>query len=120
MDPNTEAAVTAKHIERNPAVCGGKPCVAGTRIRIWDVHIWHNLQGRRPEQIVADFPQLSVADVHAALAFYYDHREQIEQEMKEAEEFSNRLEADQGTTRYTKLKDSLRTGNDDNGNPVSS
>ena len=57
-----------EHIEMDPAKCGGKPCIAGTRIRVWDIHVWHNLRGQSPEQIITEFPQLSLADVHAALA----------------------------------------------------
>ncbi len=57
-----------QHIESVPGKCGGKPCIADTRIRVWDIHVWHNLRGQSPEQIVAAFPQLSLADVYAALA----------------------------------------------------
>jgi uncharacterized protein (DUF433 family) len=57
----------------------------GTRIRVWDVHGWHNLRGQSPEQIVADFPPPSLADVHAALAYYFDHREEIQRQAKEDE-----------------------------------
>lgn len=119
MDNTKDQTVTAKHIESKPDVCGGKPCVIGTRIRVWDIHVWHTLQGRTPEEIVANFPQLTIADVYAALAYYFDHREQIEQQMKDADEFVARLEAAQGETRYSKLRQALRTGKDDNADPVS-
>lgn len=120
MAENSAQTATTTHVERKPGVCGGKPCIAGTRIRVWDVHVWHNIEGRRPEQIVADFAHITVADVHGALAYYYDHREDIEREMREAEEFANRLEAEQGPTQFSKLRDALRAGGDGNGNPVSS
>ena len=74
------------HIASKPGVCGGKPCVEGTRIRVQDVYVWHLLQGQSVEQIVSNFPQLSMADVHAALAYYWDNREQIHDEMRAAEE----------------------------------
>ena len=75
--------VMVQHIESNPAKCGGKPCLAGTRIRVWDIHVWHNLRGQSPEEVVAAFPQLSLADVYAALAYYLDHREEIQLQAKE-------------------------------------
>ena len=78
MEAKPAAAVDSGHIEQSDDVCGGKPRVAGTRIRVWDVHFWRDLRGMTPEEIVAEFPQLSVADVHAALAYYLDHREDIE------------------------------------------
>ncbi|MHC4181398.1 MAG: DUF433 domain-containing protein, partial [Planctomycetota bacterium] len=66
----SEPAVT-KHIQSRPGVCGGKPCIGGTRIRVQDVMVWHELQGLTPDEIVAQFPQLTLAGVHAALAYYH-------------------------------------------------
>ncbi|MBV8075889.1 MAG: DUF433 domain-containing protein, partial [Planctomycetaceae bacterium] len=51
MDP-----VLVKHIEKKPGVCGGKACVAGTRIRVQDVYVWHELRGQSPDEIVTNFP----------------------------------------------------------------
>ena len=81
------------HIESKPGVCGGKPCIAGTRIRVQDIWTWHELQGLTPEEIVTQFPQLSLADVHAALTYYHDHREEIQRQMKEAKDLVNTLRA---------------------------
>ncbi len=93
-----------EHIDIKPGRCGGKPCVAGTRIRVWDIHVWHNLQGQSPEDIVADFPQLTLADVYAALAYYLDHREEIQQQMREAEEFVEKMRAAAGPSRLDKYR----------------
>jgi uncharacterized protein (DUF433 family) len=81
------------HIEATPGVCGGKPRVAGTRIRVEDIVVWHELRGKSPAEIVADFPQLLLADVHAALAYYFDHREEIQRQMREAREFAATVSA---------------------------
>jgi uncharacterized protein (DUF433 family) len=96
-----------QHIEINPNRCGGKPCIAGTRIRVWDIHVWHNLRGQSPEQIVAEFPQLTLADVFAALAYYLDHREEIQRQAKEDEEFVAEMKRKQGVTKFDLLKKSL-------------
>lgn len=93
------------HIEKRPNVCGGKPCVAGTRIRVWDIHVWHHLRGRSPAEIVADFPQLTLANVHAALSYYFDHREEIQQEMQKAEEFVARMKAASGPSKLDQLRE---------------
>jgi hypothetical protein len=45
------------------------------------------------DEIVTDFPQLSLADVYAALAYYHDHHEQIDQDIREDEEFFQRMKA---------------------------
>jgi uncharacterized protein (DUF433 family) len=107
--------LTTEHIEIDPQKCGGRPCVAGTRIRVQDIYVWHELQGQSPEEIVTDFKQLSLADVHAALAYYHDHREAIEAEVQ-----AERTEADQLKLSHpSKLQQKL-TGRDANANPVSS
>jgi uncharacterized protein (DUF433 family) len=72
-------------------VCGGKPRIAGHRIRVQDVYVWHEKMGYSPEEIVARFPQLSLAKVYAALAYYFDHQEEIQQHIREAEAFVNAM-----------------------------
>jgi len=83
------------HIEVTPDTCAGKPRIAGHRIRVQDIVLWTE-QGRSADEIVADFPQLSLADVYAALAYYHDHREQIDQDIREDEAFLERMRAVSG------------------------
>ena len=78
--------VTAKHIEASPDKCGGKPCIAGTRIRVWDVYVAHELRGESPDQITSQYDGITLADVHAALAYYFDHKAEIDAQMQEADE----------------------------------
>ncbi len=111
---------TTQHIETRNDVCGGKPCVAGTRIRVWDIHIWHDLSGQSPEEIVALYPQLTVADVYAALAYYLDHQKTIDRQAGEDRAAAELLEAEQGPTRFSKLRDELLKGKNGDGNSVSS
>ena len=55
-------------------------------------------QGMSPDQIVTDYPRLSLGDVYAALAFYHDHRELIDRQMQEQEAFVDDLIAKHGFT----------------------
>jgi uncharacterized protein (DUF433 family) len=84
-----------QHIEATPGVCGGKARIAGHRIRVQDVVVWTE-QGHSPDQIVADYPQLSLADVYSALAYYHDHREEIDRQMREDDEFVAHMKAQAG------------------------
>jgi uncharacterized protein (DUF433 family) len=70
------------HIEQDPAVRGGKACIAGTRIAVKDV-VGLARQGMRPEEMAAYFSSrpLSLAEVHAALTYYYDHQGEIDAEL---------------------------------------
>jgi uncharacterized protein (DUF433 family) len=69
------------HITRTEGVCGGKPCIANSRIRVQDIYVWHELQGKSPDEIVGDFPQLTLADVYAALAYFWDNRDEIQKDI---------------------------------------
>ncbi len=52
----------------DPHVCGGKPCIRGTRIYI-AVILDGLAEGLTPEQIIDHYPQLTLDDIHAALAY---------------------------------------------------
>jgi uncharacterized protein (DUF433 family) len=71
------------HIEVTPGVCGGKPCITNTRIRVQDIVIYYDRFGQSAEEIVNRYPQLSLADVYAALAYYFDHREAMDAQMRQ-------------------------------------
>jgi len=78
-------------IETTPGVCGGKPRIAGSRIRVQDVAVWHEYLGLSPDEIVAEHPGLSLGGVHAALAYYYDHRDAIQRDLRESESLAAEL-----------------------------
>ena len=66
-----------RNIERDTLRCGGQAVVAGTRIRVCTVLACYR-QGMSVEEIVQQYPSLKPADVHDALAYAYDHTEEIE------------------------------------------
>jgi uncharacterized protein (DUF433 family) len=82
-------------IVSTPGTCSGKPRIAGTRIKVQHVAIWYERMGMSPDEIVSTWPHLTLADVHAALAYYYAHRERIDADIREGEEFAEMLRAGQ-------------------------
>jgi uncharacterized protein (DUF433 family) len=72
----------AGRIVRIPGVCGGKACIAGHRIRVLDIVESHEHQGMTPEDIVSQFPAITLADVHAALAYYHEHPDEIRRDAR--------------------------------------
>jgi uncharacterized protein (DUF433 family) len=90
---------TVQHIIATPGTCSGKPRIAGTRIRVQDVAVWHKQLQQTPEEIVHEFPQLTLADVYAALAYYYDHQAEIEEQMEAGIRLVEELKATLPTTR---------------------
>ena len=65
-----------------PGICGGKPCIAGHRVRVSDIVIWHEHQGLTADAIVSQIPGLNLADVHAALAYYFENLDAVREEMR--------------------------------------
>lgn len=82
----SQISTIASHIEITPEICGGKPRIAGHRIRVQDIVLWTE-EGRSADEIVSDFPQLNLSDVYAALAFYHDYREEIDKDIRDDREF---------------------------------
>jgi uncharacterized protein (DUF433 family) len=78
----TSLGVSKEHITKTPGVCGGKACIAGHRIRVLDIVLWHEKRGLSPEEILTVFPSITLADVYAALAYYLDHRGDVEDEIR--------------------------------------
>jgi uncharacterized protein (DUF433 family) len=73
------------HVVRTPGVVGGEPRIDGHRIRVRDVVAARDLGGFSPEEIVATvYPSVTLAQVYAALAYYEDHRDEIDR-LREAE-----------------------------------
>jgi uncharacterized protein (DUF433 family) len=97
MEPQMEtlrnglASVSAEHIEITPGVCGGKPRIVGHRIKVQHVVVWHERLGLSPDEIVSEHQGITLADVHAALAYYWDHREQIDADIREGQAFADKL-----------------------------
>lgn len=82
------------HTEKTTGVRGGKPCIAGTRIAVVDVALAAH-QGLKPEEIRTYFSSrpLTLAEVHAALAYHYDHAEELEDCLRRSDEAVAQIEA---------------------------
>ena len=78
------------HIAITPGVAGGKPRVAGHRITVQNIVLWHERLDMSADEIASEYG-LSLADIYAALAYYYGHREEIDQAITADEAFVNAL-----------------------------
>ncbi|MBI4604305.1 MAG: DUF433 domain-containing protein [Planctomycetes bacterium] len=59
-----------------PGKRGGKPCIRGLRITVYDV-LEYLASGMTEQQIVADFPDLTADDIRACLAFAADRERRL-------------------------------------------
>jgi uncharacterized protein (DUF433 family) len=121
MDPATPAGtstppaatplpVIAEHIGVRPGHCGGRPHILGHRIKVQHVAAWHEQMGMSPAEIVATYPDLTLAQVHAALAYYYDHRAEIDAHAAEDDEFVERMRAEAGPSKLKRALEARRAG----------
>jgi len=95
--------VSTEHITKTPGVCGGRACIAGHRVRVADIVAWHERRGYSPDEVVTLFPGIGLGDVHAALAYYFDHRDEIDADLRADEALS--LAA--GAAQPSKLRERL-------------
>jgi uncharacterized protein (DUF433 family) len=94
----TAAAILYPHISKKAEVCGGKACIDGTRVRVMDI-VALQRHGHTVEEMLEHFDSrpLTPAEVYSALAYYHDHKEEIEasftaEEKAEAEHEAKKAE----------------------------
>ena len=71
-------ATTQAVITKTPGVCGGKARLDGHRIRVQDIVMDYEWNGLSPDEICQQYPSITLAHVHAALSYYYEHRDEIQ------------------------------------------
>src|SRR5689334_17656224 len=96
--------VVTDRIIRTAGVCGGRACVAGHRVRVLDIVVLHEPQGMTPDEIVSHFPGIILGDVHAALAYYFDHIEEIQDDMRAERALAENVRRDQPSPLEAKLR----------------
>ena len=74
-------ATTSRHIDIDPAIRNGRPRITGTRLTVADVAVLHLRMGLSLEEIAGKY-DVQLADAHAAMAYYYDHRAEIDGDME--------------------------------------
>jgi uncharacterized protein (DUF433 family) len=97
-----------KEIIVHPGYCGGKPHVAGTRIKVQHIAIWHERMGMSPEEIGATYPALTLAAVYAALAYYHGHRAEIDDDIETDARFVAEQKAKAGPSQVEQKLAALR------------
>jgi uncharacterized protein (DUF433 family) len=68
------------YIDSSPETRAGKPRIAGTRITVADIVLMHRRLGRALEEIAGTF-DLPLAGVYEAMAYYYDHKDEIDRSL---------------------------------------
>ena len=82
--------VLDRHITVTSGLAGGKPHIVGHRITVQNIVIWHERMELSADEIVTEY-NLTLADIYAALAYYYDHQAEIDTAIKDDEAFVEAL-----------------------------
>jgi uncharacterized protein (DUF433 family) len=85
-------------INQTPGICGGRPRIAGTGVSVRRIAGWYKM-GLTPEEIAAEIPHLTLAQVHAALTYYHANREEMDAEMETEAAEADRLEREHRESR---------------------
>lgn len=70
------------HIVSDLQVLHGEPTIAGHRIAVAHVAVWVVYQGATPQEIATEF-HLTLGEIYAALAYYYDHKQDMDEQIAE-------------------------------------
>ena len=92
------------HIEFDPKISGGKPHIAGHRITVQNIVLWHERLGRSYDEIAAEY-DLTLGDVYAALTYYFDHRSEIDLSIAESEEYVKEMKKNTPSILRNKLQE---------------
>jgi uncharacterized protein (DUF433 family) len=83
---NLAERIAHPHVDSDNDYCGGSPIIKGTKFPVRSVINYVLRQGISPEELVAEFTHLTLAQVYDALSYYYDHKEDIDRDLQENSE----------------------------------
>jgi len=78
MSVDSTREIKHPYITIAPEVKGGSPVIAGTRTKVIDIAIRYEFGGMTPDQIIEQFPHLTLAQIHDALSYYYEHKSKLD------------------------------------------
>jgi uncharacterized protein (DUF433 family) len=77
MNEPTDSYEWGGLIWRREGLVGGRPCIAGTGVSVRTIGRWY-LLGATAEEIAADYPHLTLSQVFVALAYFFQHRGEVD------------------------------------------
>ncbi|MBN1995090.1 MAG: DUF433 domain-containing protein [Anaerolineae bacterium] len=97
-------AVIDRHIVVDEKICHGKPHLARRRIRVQDIVVWHERLGLSVDRICAEY-SLSLSEVYAALTYYFDYKDSIDQDIAQDKAYVEAFKARNPSLLQERLKD---------------
>ena len=91
MNPAAVKSYVDGRIEIRPGHAGGEPHIKGRRIKVRNIVYWHKHMGLTLDEIAYQY-SVELVDIHAALTYYFSHREDIDRDICDVEAFGDALE----------------------------
>jgi uncharacterized protein (DUF433 family) len=76
----------------------GVAWISGTKVKVTEVALDKLAHGSSPEEIHFQYPHLSLSQIHAALAYYYDHQTELDEEIQKRWQEVNQLAAQESNS----------------------
>lgn len=89
----SSSGLRSSYIVQEEGICGGHPRIVGTRLKVLHIALEYERLGWTPDQICEAHPGITLSQVHAAMSYYYDHKQEIDRTIREDAEFADRLRA---------------------------
>ena len=86
--------IQSNYIVQDQGICGGHPRITGTRLKVLHIALEYERLGWSADQICEAHPEATLAQVHAAVSYYYYHQQEIDLAIREDEAFAERLRAE--------------------------
>ncbi len=93
MSEETQKKEITNHpfIVRKKEICDGSPIIEGPRTRVIDMEIEYEALGHSPDEIIDNHPYLDLSQVHDALSYYYENRDELDRKIEHDKEFTRQL-----------------------------
>ncbi len=82
------------YVTQKKGTAGGKPIIAGTRLKVAQIAVEYEHMSLSPDEIIQAHPHLTLAQVHDALAYYYENAKEINADIRKDEELVQALQAE--------------------------
>jgi uncharacterized protein (DUF433 family) len=115
--PTKSTSPEPVRIVRTPGTCGGKPRIDGHRIKVEHIAVCYERMGMRPDEIVSSHPTINLAQVNAALSYYYEHKQEIDADIEQSERFVEELKAKSPPSKLQRLLEARKADAPDDSLP---
>lgn len=108
MNAPLRVAVTYPHVDLDGK---GNPVLSGTTLKIVELVMAQRAHGWSPEELHFQHPELSLGQIHSALAYYWDHKDELDADIEQRSHYAEQARQEAGPSRLAaKIRSQDRRG----------